>query len=87
MKDFIAREQRLSEKERRNLSILDAVRRGGEISRAEISKLTDLNIVTVSNYVSKYVKTRMVFETGLDISTGGRRLIAIFPWITLRPLA
>jgi len=73
MKNFIVKEDRLSEKERRNLSILDAIRRGGEISRAEISKLTDLNIVTVSNYVSKYVKNKMVFETGLDISTGGRR--------------
>ena len=73
MKNFIVKEDRLSEKERRNLSILDAIRRGGEISRAEVSKLTDLNIVTVSNYVSKYVKSKMVFETGLDISTGGRR--------------
>jgi predicted NBD/HSP70 family sugar kinase len=73
MREFIAKENRLSEKERRNLSILDSIRRGGEISRAEISKLTDLNIVTVSNYVSKYIKNKIVFETGLDISTGGRR--------------
>jgi N-acetylglucosamine repressor len=73
MRDLILKNSRLSEKERRNLGILDAIRRGKEISRAEISKLTDLNIVTVSNYVSKYIKSRMVFETGLDISTGGRR--------------
>ncbi len=73
MRDFIIRENRLSEKERRNLSILDSIRKGGEISRAEISKLTDLNIVTVSNYVSKYIKSKIVFETGLDISSGGRR--------------
>lgn len=73
MKDFIMKEGRISEKERRNLEILDCIRRGGEISRAEISKLTDLNIVTVSNYVSKYIKNKIVFETGLDISTGGRR--------------
>jgi N-acetylglucosamine repressor len=73
MEGFIARETRLSEKERRNLSILDAIRRGGEISRADISKDTDLNIVTVSNYVGKYIKNKLVFETGLDISTGGRR--------------
>ncbi|MBD3379589.1 MAG: ROK family protein [Candidatus Omnitrophica bacterium] len=73
MRDFILKENRLSEKERRNLNILDAIRRGREISRAEISKLTDLNIVTVSNYVSKYIKNKLVFETGLDISSGGRR--------------
>ncbi|KJJ85209.1 transcriptional regulator/sugar kinase [Candidatus Omnitrophus magneticus] len=75
MKNFLerAKEERLSEKERRNLSIFDAIRRGKEISRAEISRLTDLNIVTVSNYVSKYIKDNIVFETGLDISSGGRR--------------
>lgn len=73
MREFIVKEERLSEKERRNVSILDAVRRGGDISRADISKNTDLNIVTVSNYVNKYIKNKVVFETGLDISTGGRR--------------
>ena len=73
MRNFIVKENRLSEKERRNLSILDTIRRGGEVSRADISKITDLNIVTVSNYVSKYTKNKIVFETGLDISTGGRR--------------
>ncbi|MCK5450292.1 MAG: ROK family protein [Candidatus Omnitrophica bacterium] len=73
MKSFVVKEDRLSEKERRNLSILDAIRRGKEVSRAEISKTTDLNIVTISNYVNKYIKSKMVFETGLDISTGGRR--------------
>lgn len=73
MRDFVIKESRLAEKERRNLSILDSIRRGGEISRADISKNTDLNIVTVSNYVNKYIKSKLVFETGLDISTGGRR--------------
>jgi predicted NBD/HSP70 family sugar kinase len=73
MRDFIVSEEKMSEKERRNLSILDSIRRNGEISRAEISKITDLNIVTVSNYVSKYIKKKLVIETGLDISSGGRR--------------
>lgn len=73
MDNFIIKGDRLSEKERRNLSILDSIRRGTEVSRADISKVTDLNIVTVSNYVAKYVKSKLVFETGLDISTGGRR--------------
>ncbi len=73
MKEFIVGEGRLSEKERRTLSILDSIRRNEEISRAEISKITDLNIVTVSNYVGKYIKKKLVFETGLDVSTGGRR--------------
>ncbi len=73
MKGFFEKEERLTEKERRNLGILDSIRKGDAISRADISKATDLNIVTVSNYVSKYVKNKIVFETGLDISSGGRR--------------
>ncbi len=65
--------ERLTEKERRNLSILDTIRRKREVSRAEISKITGLNIVTISNYVNTYIKKGLVNETGLDISTGGRR--------------
>ena len=65
--------ERMTEKERRNLDILDTIRRKSETSRAEISKLTGLNIVTVSNYVNTYIKKGLVYETGLDISTGGRR--------------
>ena len=73
MEKFITKQERVTEKERRNLTILDSIRRGGEVSRAEISKITDLNIVTVSNYVSKHIKNKLIFEIGLDVSTGGRR--------------
>ncbi len=65
--------ERLSEKERRNLDILNTVRRSAEISRADISRLTGLNIVTVSNYINTYVRKGLIQEGGLDISTGGRR--------------
>jgi len=73
VKDFTEKEDRLTEKERRNLDILDTIRRKREVSRADISKLTGLNIVTVSNYVNTYIKKGLAYETGLDISTGGRR--------------
>ena len=73
MKEFPEKEACMTEKERRNLDILDTVRRKREASRAEVSKLTGLNIVTVSNYVNTYVRKGLVFETGLDVSTGGRR--------------
>ena len=63
----------MTEKEKRNLDILDTIRKKREVSRAEISKLTGLNIVTVSNYVNTYIKKGLVHEMGLDISTGGRR--------------
>ena len=73
MRDFPEKEERMTEKERRNLEILDTIRKKREVSRAEISKITGLNIVTVSNYVNAHLKKGLVFETGLDISTGGRR--------------
>jgi len=66
-------EGRFTEKERRNLDILDTIRRKREVSRADISKYTGLNIVTISNYVNTYIKKGLIYEIGLDISTGGRR--------------
>ena len=77
----ISREQKLTDRQRRNLEILDAIRKNRLISRAEISKRTDINIVTVSNYIDTYLKKGLVFERGLDISSGGRRpeLVEINP--------
>jgi len=63
----------LSEREQKNLAILELIRRRGPITRTEISQGTDLNIVTVSNYVSGYIKRGLVVERGLDVSTGGRK--------------
>lgn len=63
----------LSERERKNLVILELIRRKGPITRTEISQGTDLNIVTVSNYVAHFMKEGLVAEKGLDISTGGRK--------------
>ncbi len=65
--------ERLSEKERRNLDIFEAIRKAGRISRSDISKITGFNIVTVSNYLNEYIKKGLVFESGLDVSTGGRK--------------
>jgi len=65
--------ERFTEKERRNLAILDIIRRTREVSRAEISKITHLNIVTISNYIDDYINKGLVLEKGLDVSTGGRR--------------
>jgi len=65
--------ERLSEKEKRNLDILESIRKAERISRSDISKITTLNIVTVSNYVGEYIKKGLVLECGLDVSTGGRK--------------
>ncbi len=66
-------EHTLTERERKNVSILEAIKRYGPISRTDISKLTKLNIVTVSNYVNSFIEQGLVIEKGLDISSGGRR--------------
>ncbi|MBN1871729.1 MAG: ROK family protein [Candidatus Omnitrophica bacterium] len=68
---FPARE--LTDRERKNFAILDIIRKQGPIARADVSKITGFNIVTVSNYVEHYIKTGLVSEEGFDISSGGRK--------------
>ncbi len=66
-------DQILSERDRKTLAIIEAIRKGGTISRVQISKVTEQNLVTVSKYVSDLVNRGIVLEKGLDVSTGGRR--------------
>ncbi len=67
----------LTDRERKNFAILDLIRRKGPITRTEISKETELNIVTVSNYINAYIQKGLVIEGGLDVSTGGRRPVVL----------
>jgi len=62
-----------SEKEKRNIEILEILRRRGPISRPDISKEMGINVVTISNYIDDYIKRGLVYEKELDISEGGRR--------------
>ena len=71
------RGQEFTEREKRNLAILDIVRRFGPITRPEISRVLGLNIVTVSNYVEEFINKNLVFEKEFDISEGGRRPILL----------
>ncbi|MBU1146935.1 MAG: ROK family transcriptional regulator [Candidatus Omnitrophica bacterium] len=63
----------LSDHEKKNFSILELIRRNGPITRADISKTTDLNIVTVSNYINTYISEGLVVEGGMEASSGGRK--------------
>lgn len=67
------RDQVLSDRERKNLAILDVIRKSSPVTRTEISRVTKLNIVTVSNYVNSYIDKGLVVEKGFDVSTGGRK--------------
>ncbi|MFC1808365.1 ROK family protein [Candidatus Omnitrophota bacterium] len=73
VRQTLFRDQVLSDRERKNLSILDVIRKSGPVTRTEISKVTKLNIVTVSNYVNNYIDKDLVIEKGFDVSTGGRK--------------
>ncbi len=63
----------LQDRERKNLAILELIRKKGPISKAEISRNLGYNIVTITNYIDYYIDKRMVLEVGLDVSSGGRR--------------
>jgi len=69
--------EELTEKERRNIEILDILRKRGPISRPDISKDMGINVVTISNYIDDFIKNNLVFEKELDISEGGRRPILL----------
>lgn len=63
----------LNDHEKKNLQILDTIRKKGPIARAEISRLIGLNIVTVTSYVDQYIKKGVIKEAGIDVSSGGRK--------------
>lgn len=73
IKDALGFDKILSDKQRKNLSILELVIKRGPISRTDISRFTGLNIVTVSNYINEFIEKELVIEKGFDVSTGGRR--------------
>lgn len=77
LKQVLLKDRILTDKERKNLAILEVIRKSGPISRTDISKATELNIVTVSNYVNHYIKKGLVIEGELDESTGGRKPVLV----------
>ncbi len=56
----------LSDHEKKNLQILDTIRKKGPIARAEISRLIGLNIVTVTSYVDLNPQATYVIGVGLN---------------------
>ena len=63
----------LTEQERKSWLVLEAIRENSPLTKAEISKITGLNVVTVSNYVNNYISRGLVLGKGLNSSTGGRK--------------
>ncbi len=66
-----------SEKEKRNIEILDILRKSGPISRSDISQEMGINVVTISNHIDDFIKRNLVYEKELDVSEGGRRPVLL----------
>ncbi len=77
MRQVDLQKENLSEKERRNVDILEILRRQGPISRPDISKEMGVNVVTISNYIDDFLKRNLVYEKELDVSEGGRRPVLL----------
>ena len=63
----------LSSKEVKNLEILELILKKKIISRTDISKITGINIASVSNYIKGFIEKRLILEKGYGESSGGRR--------------
>jgi predicted NBD/HSP70 family sugar kinase/predicted transcriptional regulator len=77
MHEIDLQKERLTEKERRNVDILEILRKRGPISRPDISKEMGINVVTISNYIDEFIKRNLVYEKELDVSEGGRRPVLL----------
>lgn len=53
--------------------VLSAIHNNGPISRAEIARICNLSVATVTNLVTELLKEKIVIETGYQKSRGGRR--------------
>jgi len=72
MRQLNLQREDFSEKEKRNIDILEILRKQGPISRPDISKEMGINVVTISNYIDEFIKHDLVYEKELDVSEGGR---------------
>ncbi len=77
MREVNLQKEILSEKEKRNIEILDILRKRGPISRPDISRDMGINVVTISSYIDEFIKHNLVFEKELDVSEGGRRPVLL----------
>lgn len=62
---------------RNQRQLLKLIRTRGEVSRAELSKLTGLTRPTISTVVGELLGTGLVMETGKGTSSGGKRPIML----------
>lgn len=61
--------------------VLDLIQRKGPLSRADLAKQTGIRAASISAVVQQLIDEKLLVETGLGISTGGRQptLLALNP--------
>lgn len=77
MKPLSLRGEEFTERSRKNLAILETIRRSGPLSKTDISRIVGLNVVTVTNYIEEMLRSSLICEKDLDVSTGGRRPVLL----------
>lgn len=61
-----------NDKEYKNLLVYNILRYKKEVSRADLTSITRINPVSISNYINTFIKKGMVIEKELGASSGGR---------------
>ncbi|MDD5015766.1 MAG: ROK family transcriptional regulator, partial [Atribacterota bacterium] len=75
--DNIRRGNKQLIKELNRSIVINTILNYGPISRTRISEITYLGLSTVSNIVADLVKKELIYETGEEESSGGRRAILL----------
>jgi len=75
--DNIRRGNKKLIKELNRALVINTILNYGPISRTRISEITDLGLSTISNIVADLIKKELIYETGEEESSGGRRAILL----------
>ncbi|HAJ33464.1 MAG TPA: hypothetical protein DCK79_08865 [Candidatus Atribacteria bacterium] len=75
--DNIRRGNKQLIKELNRAVVINTILNYGPVSRTRISEITDLGLSTVSNIVADLIKKELIYETGEEESSGGRRAILL----------
>lgn len=75
--DNIRRGNKQLIKELNRALVVNTILNFGPIYRTKISDITDLGLSTVSNIVADLIKKDLIYETGEEASSGGRRPILL----------
>jgi len=67
----------MTEREEKSFQLLELLRQRSPLTRTELSQGTGFNIVTISNYITEFIKHGLVLERGFDVSTGGRKPVLV----------